>query len=191
MMFQLHAPSPAGWLETVLADFDAFLIDHAACERKAAATGMSFVVRYPDRTHLLEPMIELAREELAHFHEVYKVIRSRGLTLGPDVKDPYVKIITGAVRPGRDERLLDRLIVGGVLEARGCERFGLVAEALEPGPVQEFYRELVRSESRHHGMFLRMARHYFTDEVVSGRLAYFLEIEADAIQTIPLRAALH
>ena len=54
--------------------FDAFLIDHAACERKASATGMWFVVRYPDRPVLLDPLIAFAREELEHFHRVYRVI---------------------------------------------------------------------------------------------------------------------
>ena len=45
-----------------MGDFDRFLIDHAACERKASATAMSFVVRYPDRDRVLEPLIALAIE---------------------------------------------------------------------------------------------------------------------------------
>ena len=65
-MLELRKPTPDGWLDVVLADFDAFLIDHAACERKASATGMSFVVRYPDRKEILEPLIAFAREELEH-----------------------------------------------------------------------------------------------------------------------------
>ena len=132
-----------------------------------------------------------AREELEHFHLVYKMIRARGLELPPDTKDPYVNHLIGHVRGGRDERLLDRLILGGVLEARGCERFGIVTEALPPGPDKEFYAELTRSESRHHGMFLRMARHYFDEGTVQARLETLLDVEAEAIRTLPLRAALH
>ncbi len=60
--------TPADWVSVVMADFDHFLLDHASCERKASANAMSFVVRYPDRKALLEPMICLAKEELAHFH---------------------------------------------------------------------------------------------------------------------------
>ena len=63
----MHTPTDPAWVDTVVADFDAFLVDHAACERKASATGMAFVVRYPDRPQLLGPMIEFAREELEHF----------------------------------------------------------------------------------------------------------------------------
>lgn len=190
-MFELHSHSDPAWLDAVMVDFDSFLLDHAACERKASAMGMNFVVRYPDRELLIEPMIELAREELEHFHEVFKLIRARGLTLGQDAKDPYVNWLLAEVRGGRDPRLLDRLLVAGVLEARGCERFGLVATALPPGPEKELYEELTRSEARHHGMFLRMARHYFPEAEVQERLDFFLDLEADALVKLPIRAALH
>ena len=121
-----------------MSDFGAFLVDHAACERKAAATAMAFVVRYPDRAKLIEPMIELAREELEHFQLVFRVIHERGLTLGADEKDPYVNALLALVRAGRDERLLDRLLVAGVVEARGCERFGMVGRALPAGELKTF-----------------------------------------------------
>jgi tRNA-(ms[2]io[6]A)-hydroxylase len=187
----LRIPTPPAWLEVVLGDFDAFLLDHAACERKASATGMAFVVRYPDRRELLEPMIAFAREELEHFHQVYRLIEARGLTLRPDEKDPYVEPLLRWVRGGRDERLLDRLVVGGVVEARGCERFAMVAEGLPAGEVADFYAELTRSEARHVGLFLRLARMIFTREQVEARVAELLELEAEVVAGLELRPALH
>ena len=190
-MLPLATPTPAPWLDVVLADFDAFLIDHAACERKASATGMAFVVRYPDRRELLDPMIAFAREELEHFHQVYRLIEQRGLQLKPDQKDPYVEPLLRWVRPGRDERLLDRLVVGGVVEARGCERFGLVAEGLPAGELKQFYMELTRSEARHVGLFLRLARQLFGRDEVDERLTALLEVEAEIVLGLALRPALH
>src|SRR6476469_6046803 len=55
------------WVDVVLADFDAFLLDHACCERKAAALCLSYIARHADKPALVEPLIALAREELAHF----------------------------------------------------------------------------------------------------------------------------
>ena len=78
-MLQNLPQSSSEWVETVLSDFDAFLLDHAACERKASAMAMSFVMRYPDRTQILDPMIVLAREELTHFHRVFRICIERGL----------------------------------------------------------------------------------------------------------------
>ncbi len=190
-MFKLRSATRPAWIDAVLGDFDSFLVDHAACERKASATGMAFVVRYPDRTELLEPMIELAREELEHFHQVYRLIEQRGLRLTADEKDPYVSKLLKLLRTGRDERLLDRLLIAGVVESRGCERFGLVADALEPGELKQFYLDITRSEARHHGLFLRLARVYFADEIITPRLEQVLDREAEIIDALPVRAALH
>ena len=190
-MVMLRTSTDPRWTQCVLEDFDAFLVDHAACERKASATGMSFVVRYPDRPAILDAMIEFAREELEHFHQVYRLIASRGLQLGPDAPDPYVGALGQCVRTGRDARLLDRLLVAAVVEARGCERFGLVAEALPSGELREFYREITRSEARHHGLFVRLAREYASGKTVAERLSELLDAEAQIVGTLPLRPALH
>ena len=190
-MLALAVPTDPRWIEAVMADFDAFLVDHAAAERKASATGMAFVVRYPDRPVLLEPMIAFAREELEHFHRVYRLLAERGLTLSPDEPDPYVRPMLALVRGGRDPRLLDRLLVAGIVEARGCERFGLVAEALPPGELKDFYLEITRSEARHHGLFTRLARELFEAGEVEARLAELLAAEAEIVAGLPRRAALH
>ena len=190
-MLKLREPTDPRWVETVLADMDAFLVDHAACERKASATAMSFVVRYPDRREILDPMIALAREELEHFHQVYRLIEARGIQLPSDEKDPYIQGLTPWVRSRGAERFLDRLVLGGVVEARGCERFGLVAEALPQGELKTFYEDITRSEARHAGLFHRLARVYFDDETVNERVESLLEHEAEVVRGLALRAALH
>jgi tRNA-(ms[2]io[6]A)-hydroxylase len=188
---QLKLPTPTGWIEVVLQDFDSFLIDHAACERKASATAMTLLLHYPDRKELVSAMIELAQEELSHFAQVCERIAERGLTLGPDEKNSYVNRLTREFRQGSDAYFLDRLLISGIVEARGCERFGLVAEALPPGPLKDFYRHLTASEARHRGLFLRLARVYFPEGMVAPRLEELLDVEARVMTQLPLRAAVH
>jgi tRNA-(ms[2]io[6]A)-hydroxylase len=190
-MFDLHCVSSPTWLQAVMDDFDTFLIDHAACERKASSTAMSFVVRYPDRERVLDPLIALALEELEHFHQVYKIIEARGLRLTADTKDPYVNALLKEVRTGREARFLDRLVLGGVVEARGCERFQLIADALPEGELKTFYMDIARSEARHHGLFLRLAREYFDDEEVEARHQEILSVEAEVVRGLVPRPALH
>ncbi len=190
-MLQLRAPTPKAWVETVLADFPAFLQDHAACERKASATAMAFVVRYPDRSALLDPMIALAREELEHFHQVVRLLQARDIPLTPDRKDAYVGSLLRHVRGGRDPRLLDRLLVAGVVEARGCERFGLVAEHHPDPEMAAFYRDITRSEARHQGLFVRLARGYFEQAEITTRLGELLDAEAEIMLGLPLHPMLH
>ena len=67
-------PSPDGWIKAVLNDFDSFLQDHADCERKASAMALSLVAKYPDRTLIINDLIETSIEELEHFKDVYKQI---------------------------------------------------------------------------------------------------------------------
>ena len=192
-MLDLRLPTPRAWLGAVFDDFGAFLVDHAACERKASATGMSFVVKYPDRAHLVEAMIEFAKEELEHFHLMYRVVAERGLILADDYKDEYVGALRSQVRSGGDRLLLDRLLVAGIVEARGCERLGLVAEALAPrdARLSTLYLELTRAESRHHGLFFRLARRYYPEDVVERRAGELLDFEAELIAGLPHRPRVH
>jgi tRNA-(ms[2]io[6]A)-hydroxylase len=187
----LKYATPPDWAAFALRDFDTFLIDHASCERKASAVGMSFVVRYPDRSALVEPMIQFAREELEHFHQVYRLIAQRGLQLAADEEDAYVGLLMKEVRTGRDERFLDRLLVSSLIEARGCERIGLVAAELADARLRQFYERLGRAEGHHRELFLEIAQHYFPPETVAGRLDELLDAEAAAIQAVPYRHALH
>jgi len=192
-MLDLRFKTPPEWLAAVFADFDAFLLDHASCERKAAATGMSFVVRYPDKSELIEPLIEFAREELEHFQIMYRIIHARGLILSDDYKDPYVNALRSQVRNSGPGTLLDKLLVAGIVEARGCERLFMVAEALKDkdSALAQAYLELARAEARHHGLFFRLARACFDDPQIDERAATLLDYEADLVRRLPHRAAVH
>jgi tRNA-(ms[2]io[6]A)-hydroxylase len=152
---------------------------------------MNLASHYPDRTELVAAMIDLAREELQHFAEVYGHMAARGLTLGPDRKDPYARRLSQEYRDGSREYFLDRLLVAGIQEARGCERFGLVASALPEGSLKTFYRDLARSEVRHQDAYLRLARLYFDASAVDSRLDQLLDVEARIVTELTPRAALH
>jgi len=184
--------TPPEWTAAVLRDFDAFLRDHAAAEKKASATALTLVSHYPDRTLLVESLIEVAREELDHFQQVWRLIAARGGSLGGDGSDDYVAILAKkAVRRGSDVYLLDRLLLGSVFELRGCERFGLVAGALPAGALKDFYAGLVRTEAAHRQLYLDLARTYFQPGEVEARYEELLNIEARVAAELPIRAALH
>ena len=90
---------------------------------KASATAMTFVVRYPDRQDIVKSMIEVAQDELQHFAQVTTLLFERGLMLKKDEKDPYVNAMLKMVRGPSLERLIDRLLIFGVVEGRGVNGF--------------------------------------------------------------------
>ena len=174
-----------------MADFDAFLLDHATAEKKASGMAISMLSHYPDRTELAAAMADLAIEELTHYREVLRLIHQRGLITGPDQKDPYVVAFRASSRQGKEVYLLDRLLTASIIEARGAERFALVAAALAPGPLKKFYQSIARSEERHYALFLELAKHYLDDGTIQRRWHELLDIEADIVSKLPIRAALH
>ena len=187
----LRYHTPTAWTETVLADFDNFLLDHAAAEKKASGMAISMLSHYPDRPQLVAAMADLAVEELTHYREVVKWIHRRGGITAADTKDPYVVEFRKCIRQGSDVYLLDRLLTAGAIEARGAERFGLIADALEPGALQRFYQSIARSEERHFELFVELAECYFDNSTVSQRWDELLDAEAAIAATLPLRPALH
>ena len=73
MELQLE-PTPSGWLDAVCDDFDAFLKDHASCEKKASGMALNIASHYPDQPALVSAMADLAVEELGHYREVIRLL---------------------------------------------------------------------------------------------------------------------
>ena len=185
------SPSSNAWLECVLANFDQFLIDHAANERKASSMAMSLIAHYPDKPELVREMVDLALEELTHFKQVIRLMLERGLFMTPDEKDLYVNQMRHHVRGDTEDYFLDRLLSGAVIEARGEERFRQLAGHLEDEKLKVFYIALANSEKGHHQLFQRLALQYFSAKIVDKRLAEWVVIEKSVIENIPVRSRLH
>ena len=190
-MIELKYQTPPEWAEGIVRAMDVFLPDHAAAEKKASAMAMGMVAHYPDRTELVTAMIDLALEELSHFRAVVRLMHARGLSLTPDEKDRYINALRSTFRNGKEHFFMDRLLIAGIVEARGAERFGLVADALPAGELKRFYRSITRSEQAHQGLFLQLAERYFDAGEVRERLDGLLDKEAVIVSGLPIRAALH
>lgn len=192
MDFELQEQTSPAWLEAVLADFDNFLLDHASCEKKASGMAMSMISHYPDQPAIINEMLNLAVEELNHFRDVMVIILNKGLQPVADAKDPYVNQLHKAI--GQQDKagyLLNRLLIASIVEARGAERFGLIASALPAGKMKDFYQAITDSESRHYQLFLALAEHHCERDLIQPRLLELLAIEAEIIRNLPVRAALH
>lgn len=188
----LECVSSPEWVAAVMEDFDAFLQDHANCERKASAMAMSFVAKFPDRVEIIPELIETAIEELEHFQSVYEIMKERGVMLPAQMgKDHYVQQLVEQCRSGREERFLDRLLLASIVECRGAERFKLVYENMGDKQLREFYHHLWASEAKHGNIFVNMALNYFDRNSVYIRLEELNKAEAQVLRSLPIRPALH
>lgn len=171
---QIKTPEP--WINCAAKNIPLLLQDHAHCERKAAATAINFISKYPERAELVEVMSPLAREELLHFEKVINIMQKRNIAYGPLHPSDYATNLHKQVT-NRDgtERLCDQLILGAIIEARSCERFNAIVPYIEDKELSKFYSSLVKSEARHFQDYLRLAKLY--GGAIEKRIATFLSIE--------------
>lgn len=183
----LPCPTPEAWLDVaVLPENRAtLLIDHANCEKKAAATAMSLIWRYTDQPNLLQKMSQLAREELLHFEQVVKLMQARGVNYAEVPASRYAAGLRRATRTQDPGRLTDVLIVGALVEARSCERFHALAPKIEPTDAElaKYYRSLLRAEGRHFEDYLALAEAHAGAEEVAARLEVLRGEEMRLVQS--------
>jgi tRNA 2-(methylsulfanyl)-N6-isopentenyladenosine37 hydroxylase len=196
------------WVRVATANVNAVLADHAHCEKKAAASALSLIAAYPSDDELVRRMSALAVEELQHFRAVHERLLARGGSLGRDEGDPYAKRLLSLARPNQG-RLVDRLLLLGLIEARSRERLHILGEhliesdgALEPdtggngssngdGDLARFYRQLAEAEGRHAEMFRELACRYAPEAVVAERLRTLAIAEAGIVASLPVLPRIH
>lgn len=175
----LNCSTPQAWVELALQNLPILLIDHANCEKKAAATAMNLMYRYVDRTELLQKMCQLAREELLHFEQVVNLMQATNQAYTHLSASRYASALRQHIASHEPERLVDTLIIGAFVEARSCERFAKIAPYLE-SKLQKFYLSLLKSEARHFEDYLHLARLYAKKDI-SERISFFAAKEAELI----------
>lgn len=180
-MLSLHSTSPQRWLKQVNENLAEVLIDHAHCEKKAAGTAMNLLFAYVDNQELCREMTTIVNEELEHFHMVIDILKQRGIAFRRLKPSQYGRRLNDLVRKQEPDRAIDRLLVAGLIEARSCERFGLLRENLADKELAGFYDGLFESEARHHTTYVRLAKMFGDDETVRARLSELADEEAKII----------
>jgi tRNA-(ms[2]io[6]A)-hydroxylase len=183
-------PSDARWIGVALGDLDAVHADHLHCERKAAQSALSLIRSYPERTDLVTTMARLAHDETRHVVQVSQLMARRQQPAAYDFGDDYAVALRDQIRKKEPLRLLDRLLVFAVIEARSAERLQILADNLEDARARDLYASLATAEVRHRDIFLALARD--TDgEGWRARAAELAELEAQIFVERPITARIH
>lgn len=187
-MLGLKLPTDPRWVNIAEKSIEEILIDHAFCEQKAATTGISLIVRFPDLPKLVQEVTPLVAEEWGHFRRVLKEMAKRGVSLGKARKDDYVLGLQSNMIKGNSKlQLLEQLLVCALIEARSCERFRLLSLYCADESLRGFYHEFMVSEAGHYRMFIDLAKEYYPEDQVRNRWKEWLEIEAKVLSGLELR----
>ncbi|WBA43264.1 tRNA-(ms[2]io[6]A)-hydroxylase [Hymenobacter canadensis] len=177
------------WVDIASKNIEDILVDHAWCEQKAASTGISMIIHYPEKTRLVDELTDLVAEEWSHFERVLLELRKRGYALGRPRRDEYVVQLLAHVRKGgaRERQLMDQLLVSALIEARSCERFKLLWKHIPDPELSKFYYELMVSEAGHFVSYVELAKEYCDPKLVEERLQELLKIEGEIVTNLPVR----
>jgi tRNA-(ms[2]io[6]A)-hydroxylase len=190
-MLKLASATDPAWGHAAADHLDEILLDHAHCEKKAAGVAVTLLFRAPERAGWMGPLSALAREELGHFEAVLVELSRRGQAFRRQRPSAYAGRLRAAIRPREPEQLLDGLLCSALIEARSCERLGLLAEALPEPRLADFYRGLCRAEARHHGLYVELACDVAPRAVVAARLGELAAHEAGVLADARREARLH
>ncbi|MCL2448831.1 MAG: tRNA-(ms[2]io[6]A)-hydroxylase [Polyangiaceae bacterium] len=205
-MLCLKADTDPEWASLALARVDAVLADHAHCELKAAANALALAARHPDDLELVRALTDLAREEIEHFQQVLSRLAARAIPLGPPPVDLYAAELRRAANElpldgsaGPGARLVDRLLVAALIEARSCERFKLLAAACRgdgpPAPddsgLGSFWAQLLAAEAGHYRTFIDLAERASGGDRqrVTARLDRLADVESSLVSALARRPA--
>jgi tRNA 2-(methylsulfanyl)-N6-isopentenyladenosine37 hydroxylase len=152
----LSAATPASWLACACALPEVLLLDHANCEKKAASTALALMFAYAEDLELTDQMSRLAREELRHYEQVAKLIRRMKIVPRRLAPGRYAERLRRLVSRSEPQREVDLMLCGAFIEARSCERFALLGDAIG-APLRDLFQGLHQAEARHHQIYLKLA----------------------------------
>lgn len=178
----LDGPTPEAWVTAALADLPTLLLDHAECEKKAAASAMSLLFRYGLDAALALTASRVAREELRHFEMVRAFLLERGVAHRVVPAARYASGLLAVVRQHEPARLLDTLLVATLIEARSLERFVLLVERTNDPELARFYGKLLASEARHARGYLTLAEARASTADIAARLTCLRAAENALVQ---------
>lgn len=190
-MLHLAHATEDDWFDRVRDDLELVLIDHAHLEKRAASTALSMIFRYTSRLRLARELSRVVREEMEHFELMLDVLETRSIEFRKLDPAPYARELVGHVRTHEPQKLLDKLLVAALIEARSCERFQILGRMLDDEDLRRLYADLATQEARHHTLYTGLAREYFGEQEVAERLAELADAEAAAVDMSAGASRLH
>lgn len=185
----LQLPTDPRWVNMAEMDLEEILTDHAYCEQKAATSCISLIQQYPEKFDMVEELSPIVTEEWGHFRLVLAELKKRNLTLGRQRKDEYVNALMKFQKKDGawEDRLMEKLLVFALIEARSCERFRLLSLHISDDELKEFYHKFMVAEAAHYKMFINLAKKYSGEEKVMKRWKEYLDFEKEMLKTLEVR----
>ncbi len=188
-MLGLKLPTDPRWVNLAEKSLEEILTDHAYCEQKATTSCITLIQAYPEKEELVKELAPIVTEEWGHFRLVLQELEKRGLQLGRQRKDEYVNELMSFMKKdgSRENRLMERLLVCALIEARSCERFRVLSLHIQDDDLKAFYHKFMVAEAAHYRLFIDLAKLYSDEEKVKKRWQEYLSFEEKVMENLEIR----
>lgn len=187
----LHIPTRPSWALQLESDRDKILLDHTHWEKESARWCLSLLLAYCDNESLSLAMTKIINQKLSQFQEMRELLKSQAIIFTREQPIGYDKRLKEIIVKKEPDRVVDRLLVSALQEARSYERFAFMANCLAEETLAGHYQKLVKSDPENYSTFIDLATHYRAEAYVFSRLDELAVYESELINTGGAKPRLH
>lgn len=164
-------------------DTTKYLQEHADYERKALEYTMAIIGKFPEKMAAIEPLSQIALGSMTIFADLCTIMVRRGIPLMPESpQNLYLKQIAWLGRSVREERFMDRVLLGSIAEKRCAVRFAQIANLVDDAELMVFYQKCAAHKEHFSKAYMHIAQQNGPQDIVAQRLAA-LTVEEEKIMS--------
>lgn len=187
----LHAPTCVVWSRQLESDLDKILLDHTHWEKQSARWCLNLLLAYCDNEALSIAMTSMINQKLARFQEMRELLKSHNILFMRQQPIGYDKRLKELIIPKEPGRVVDRLLISALQEARSYERFAFMAHHIDNDTIAEHYHQISENDPRNYETFIDLATCYRDEAAVFTRLDELAAYEATFINEGSRKPRLH
>ena len=177
----LHIPTPARWALQLESHLDKILLDHTHWEKESARMCLNLLLAYCDNEELSKAMSSMINDKLNRFQTNRELLKTLGIKFQRIQPTGYNRRLKELIINKEPQRVVDRLLVTALADARSNERFSVIANSCEDPKVAKYYKSLVDQNRENYVTYIDLASGYIDEGHVFERLDELANYEATLI----------
>lgn len=187
----LHIPTPARWALQLESHLDKILLDHTHWEKESARMCLNLLLAYCDNEELSKAMSSMINDKLNRFQTNRELLKTLGIKFQRIQPTGYNRRLKELIINKEPQRVVDRLLVTALADARSNERFSVIANSCEDPKVANYYKSLVDQDRENYVTYIDLASGYIDEGHVFERLDELANYEGTLISDGGAKPRLH
>ena len=187
----LHIPTAARWALQLESHLDKILLDHTHWEKESARMCLNLLLAYCDNEELSKAMTSMINDKLNRFQTNRELLKTLGIKFQRIQPTGYNRRLKELIINKEPQRVVDRLLVTALADARSNERFSVIADSCEDPKVAKYYKSLVDKDRENYVTYIDLASGYIDEGLVFERLDELANYEATLISDGGAKPRLH